>query len=186
MARRIESIWRDISRQVSGRSEQGPCGLTLLVDDDHYACVTTARDESRHVIDIGCDFFGVAAETSVLVPLARSAELGVKVNIAYCRPTERLEADGRLPDTHALQLRGLDLRRISELHAKYLLWDNDAAAITSFNWLSGVVDGARLRGSELGVLIRGSEVRSMVTSKTRMREIGLQDYSAVPRNNASA
>ena len=54
---------------------------------------------------------------------------------------------------------------MDELHGKYLLWDTDAAAMTSFNWLSTVVDGTRIRGNELGVLVRGPELRSILCAK---------------------
>jgi phosphatidylserine/phosphatidylglycerophosphate/cardiolipin synthase-like enzyme len=165
VARRLENIWNDLRRYRGRQSENGPYSLTLLVDDDHYACITRARDEGRQSIDIGCDLYGLAAETSALVPLARAAELGSRVTITYHRPTEKLTAQGRLPNSEALLARGLNLRQMNELHGKYLLWDTDAVAMTSFNWLSTVVDGTRVRGNELGVLVRGPELRSILSAK---------------------
>ena len=165
VARRLEGIWNDMRRARPAQIEEGAHSLTLLVDDDHYACITKARDESRQSIDIGCDLYGIAAETSALVPLTRAAELGSRVTITYNRPTDKLSAEGRLPDTEALCSRGLTLRQLDKLHGKYLLWDADALALTSFNWLSTVVDGARIRGNELGVLVRGPELRSIMSSK---------------------
>jgi hypothetical protein len=165
VARRMENIWNDMRRGSDAQSEIGTYSITLLVDDDHYACITKARDESRQYIDIGCDLYGIAAETSALVPLARAAELGSKVTITYNRPTEKLSAEGRLPDPEALGARGLSLRQMDKLHGKYLMWDAGAFAMTSFNWLSTVVDGTRIRGSELGVLVRGPGLRPILLDK---------------------
>jgi hypothetical protein len=52
VARRLESRWKSIARLVEDVNETGSHSLALLIDDDHYACVTTARDESVSVIDM--------------------------------------------------------------------------------------------------------------------------------------
>jgi hypothetical protein len=174
VARRLEGHWKLVSHLTAGADETGSHSLALLIDDDHYACVTTARDESVSVIDMGCDLFGVSAETSALVPLTRAAERGARVNITYCRPTERLVSEGRQPDITELESRGLRIQQAAQLHAKYLLWNDDALAITSFNWLSTVVDGTRQRGSEVGVLIRGPSLRSWLSADLLMSTIGIR------------
>jgi len=173
VARRLEGRWRLVAGLADAVDEGGSHSLTLLVDDDHYACVTTARDESVSTVDVGSDLYGVAAETSVLVPLARSAELGSRVNVTYCRLTERLASEGRSPDIPSLACRGLNVRQVGKMHAKYLLWDESALAITSFNWLSTVVDGSRLRGNEVGVLIRGPGLRSWLAANAEMSNLGI-------------
>ena len=135
--------------------EKGTHRLKLLADHDHYACVTGARDHARTRIVIGCDLWGLAAETSVLVPMERAAELGRRVHLMYQRPSKRLSEEGRIPDADVARKRGLFIEQRTKLHGKFLLWDQEALAVTSFNWMSTVVDGARAKSAELGVLIEG-------------------------------
>ena len=169
VARRLESKWQSV-RCLAVSPEEGLHRLQLLFDRDHYACVTRARDQARTQIDIGCDLFGLAAETSVLVPLARAAELGRRVNVRYCRPSRGLTEQGRCPEVTDLLARGIIVQSVSKLHGKYLLWDNDALALTSFNWLSTVVDGTRVRGAEIGILATGPNMRTLFEGKPQILE----------------
>jgi hypothetical protein len=56
---------------------------------------------------------------------------------------------------------------VPTLHAKFLFWDSDTLAITSFNWMSTVVAGTRARGAEIGVVIRGLSIRGLFEEKLR-------------------
>jgi hypothetical protein len=172
VGRRLESKWQNV-RKLIAKPEEGPHRLELLLDRDHYACVTRARDQAQNQIDIGCDLFGLAAETSVLVPLTRAAELERKVNLRYCRPSKSLAEEGRGPDVATLKARGIMVDLVPQLHGKYLLWDNEALAFTSFNWLSTVVDGTRVRGAEIGILACGPNLRSMFENKQPVLPRGL-------------
>jgi hypothetical protein len=158
VARRLNNDW-DRIRYLADVVEQGPHRLTLLADQDHYACVRYARDVARGSILIGCDIYGVAAETSVLAPMQRAAELGKKVRLLYQRPSKLLRESGRAPEPEAIKKRGIALEQCPGLHGKFIVWDDQHVGITSFNWLSTVAEGARINSAELGVLISGPSVR---------------------------
>jgi hypothetical protein len=157
VARRLDNSWAKISS--SDVSEEGSHNVKLIFDADHYSCVTAARDAAKRRIEIGCDIYGIAAETSVLVPMSSAAASGVDVALIYNRASIRLSEEGFQPNADDAAKRGIRLRSISTLHAKFMLWDEEGAAISSFNWLATVVDGGRARGAELGVMLSGPNLR---------------------------
>lgn len=175
VARRLERVWNDLRLRARAKPEAGSHSLSLLVDDDHYSCVTRARDHARSSIVLGCDLFGLAAETSVLVPMTRAVELGKTVRMFYRRPSRFLAQEGMDLDLQSLTDRGCSLTKISSLHGKFLTWDDDALAVTSFNWLSTVVDGTRTRGAEIGILSFGKNLREIISSKLRSSSKGTLD-----------
>jgi hypothetical protein len=93
-----------------------------------------ARDKATRDIVVGCDLFGLAAETSVLVPLERAAQLGLRADAFFQQPSRTLKSGGWAPDPPAIGLRGVKLSQISGLHGK-LAWDEAAVAITSTAFL---------------------------------------------------
>lgn len=158
-ARRINAAWGAARKLATGREEEGDHQLSLLVDADHHACLRKARDAATRDIVIACDLYGLAAETSVAVPMAEAAKDGVYVQLLYSRASRLLQEEGRVPDAADLAKRGLNLLQIEELHGKFLLWDDESFVATSFNWLSTAVDGARARGAEFGLLVEGPDLR---------------------------
>lgn len=167
MARRLNNHWVGLRKASSEKMEVGSCRLTLLEDDDHYACVTYARDVAVRSINIACDLFGLSAETSVLVPMEEAARTKRAVRLVYCRPSRFLKREGRGPEVETIRERGVDILCASQFHAKFISWDADAIAVTSFNWMSTVVDGARARGAELGVLVEGNGVAIRLSDKMK-------------------
>jgi hypothetical protein len=165
VASRLNRLWSPLRQEAEKQVESGSHELTLLADQDHYACVTKARDIANADIGIGCDLYGLAAETSVLVPMARAAETGRKVSLLYNRSSKFLRDEGREPTPAAIQQRGIAIESLPTLHAKFLFWDDNFLAITSFNWLSTVVDGARARGAELGLFVKGKAIRWIFARK---------------------
>lgn len=165
LARRLNRIWPMLRHKAHGQIESGPHKLSLLVDDDHYACVTIARDFAKESIFISCDLYGLSAETSVLVPMATAAEGGCNVNLLYNRPSKLLRDEAREPQPSVILERKIKIDKMSSLHAKFLIWDDDAAAVTSFNWMSTVVSGARARGAEFGLLIEGPGIANVLRKK---------------------
>jgi hypothetical protein len=176
VARRLERIWNDLRLRARIKPEAGTHSLSLLVDDDHYTCVTRARDHAKSSIVLGCDLFGLAAETSVLVPMTRAVELGKAVRMFYRRPSRFLAQEGMELDVKSLTDRGCSLTKIPALHGKFLVWDNEALAITSFNWLSTVVDGTRTRGAEIGILSLGQNLREIIASKLKASSKGALEF----------
>ena len=97
--------------------------------------------------------------------MQRAAELGKKIRIFYQRPSKYFRDVGRMPDAQTINDRGISLRSCEGLHGKFLIWDDEDVAITSFNWLATVTDGTRNRGAEIGVWVSGPEIRTMLASK---------------------
>jgi len=171
-ARRINNFWSRAKVLSQQCKEEGSHTLTLLVDSDHYACVTRARDMATKAITLACDLYGVAAETSVLVPMVRALELNKRVQMYYSRPSKFLHEAGRAPGDTLNDAQREHLHRRDEFHAKFLLWDDGGLAITSFNWLSTVTDASRSRGAELGILVEGSGAASAFKEKIGISELG--------------
>lgn len=172
LVRRLNRSWDSVRRNTQLAAEVGEFRLTLLADADHYACVTKARDEATNEIVVACDLFGLSAETSVLVPLERAGELGKTPRLFYSRPSRFLSERGGPPDADAIRKRGMDVVQVEELHGKFLMWDSDALAISSFNWLASSVTGSRSRGAELGVLIQGPGIAALLREKLRETPLG--------------
>ena len=172
VARRLNRIWSSLQATAAGKYESGEHQITLLTDEDHYACVTRARDRAQEIIVAGCDLFGIAAETSVLTPMERAAELGRRVRLYYRRPSRFFLDDGRIPDIEAAHARGISLKQVAALHGKFLFWDQTDLVVSSFNWMSTVVQGARAKGAELGVLIHGPGLNAILTEKLAAASAG--------------
>jgi phosphatidylserine/phosphatidylglycerophosphate/cardiolipin synthase-like enzyme len=175
LVHRLNSVWNSMRRAADMWVEQGSHFLHLMADEDHYGCVTLARDRARRDIVLGCDLFGLAAETSVLVPLERAAALGKHPKVYYCRASRGMASEGRSPNAREILDRGIETLQADKLHGKFLAWDDDALAVTSFNWLATVAD-ARARGAELGVLIMGPGLRNMLATKMMAESEGLIDF----------
>lgn len=165
LARRLNRVWTSIREGSQMLPERGRFRLSLLIDQDHYSCITLARDAAQKDVVIGCDLFGVAAETSVLVPMERAAETGRDVSLFYNRPSRFLREEGSVPDAAEIAKRGISAQTLPTLHAKFLFWDDYGLVISSFNWLATVVAGTRARGAEIGLLVQGDGVRSFFEEK---------------------
>lgn len=173
LARRLNALWGQARAEARNAVEEGEHSLSLLVDADHYACIRRARDHAKSDIIVACDLYGLSAETSVLVPMEVAASNGINVKLLYCRPSKLLREEDRTPRAEDLASRKLKLTQIQDLHGKLLLWDGSSLAVTSFNWLSTAVDGARTRGAEFGVLVEGPALRSLLIEAARSAPEGL-------------
>lgn len=176
VARRLNADWQRVHYHALNQ-EAGAHKLIVLSDQDHYACVRHARNIAKDSIIIGCDIYGLAAETSVLVPMQRAAELGKHVRLLYQRPSKLLRETGRVPEVTELAKRGLMLEQYDGLHGKFLLWDEDSLAVSSFNWLSTVADGTRVSGAELGVFISGPSLRQCFAEQMLAASAGRIDLA---------
>jgi len=61
---------------------------------------------------------------------------------------------------------------VAALHGKFLFWDQTDLVVSSFNWMSTVVQGARAKGAELGVLIHGPGLNAILTEKLAAASAG--------------
>ncbi len=166
-ARQLNHIWSELKAQVRVQTEAGEYSISLVADYDHYACVTLARDRASREIEITCDLYGLSAETSVLVPMETAASRGIDVHLQYTRPSKFLLEEGYEPAPTEISERGIKINRAENVHAKYLGWDEDALVISSFNWMATSVDARRSRGAEIGALIEGPGIRSILVEKLR-------------------
>jgi hypothetical protein len=143
---RVASLQRPLSDVAGGTKAM------LVIDDEHYAAVRDARNAPARSALIGCDLFGAAGETTVLVPLGTAGhDHGTAVRALYNRPTntfgDRMEKIvGRYSGPK------LVVDQVPGLHGKFLAWD-DTLVVTSFNWLAASARPPRLSAGEIGVLI---------------------------------
>lgn len=164
-ARRLNRVWSLVKQQMRNSPEVGSFRLSLVTDLDHYACVTLARDSASTDIVVACDLYGLSAETAVLVPMETAASRGVNVRLIYSRPSKLLLAEGRKPDSREIEGRGLKIIQKENFHAKYLYWDSDNLVVSSFNWMATALDNNMSRSAEIGVLIEGQGIRSLLEDR---------------------
>jgi phosphatidylserine/phosphatidylglycerophosphate/cardiolipin synthase-like enzyme len=55
----------------------------------------------------------------------------------------------------ALSELGITLLSANNIHGKFLIWDEEALLITSFNWLATTPDPWKPRGAEIGIIVKG-------------------------------
>lgn len=168
-ARQLNHIWSELKTKIRAQGEVGKYSISLVTDYDHYACVTLARDHASREIEIACDLYGLSAETSVLVPMETAASRGIDVRLQYTRPSKFLLEEGHEPLPADIAKRGIKISRVENEHAKYLGWDDDFLVVSSFNWMATTVDARRSRGAEIGALIEGLGIRSILVEKLRDR-----------------
>jgi phosphatidylserine/phosphatidylglycerophosphate/cardiolipin synthase-like enzyme len=146
---------------------QSKSGAMVLFDDDHYAAIRDARDNALTRIVAGCDWLGSAAETSVFVPTRTAAREGLQeVLLLYQRADERTLSGLEMLRSD-LQSAGVTLKEAPGLHGKFLVWDSDNLAITSFNWLSTAIRGYQQGASEIGILINAPGLGDALLTKLR-------------------
>jgi hypothetical protein len=168
-AQRLNCIWSELKQKGRTQQEVGRYSISIVTDYDHYACVTLARDRASKEIEIACDLYGLSAETSVLVPMETAAARGIDVRLQYSRSSKFLLEEGHEPTPDEIVKRGIKIVRVNDVHAKYLGWDEDNLVISSFNWMATSVDARRSRGAEIGALIEGPGIRSILVAKLRGR-----------------
>jgi len=164
-ARRLNAIWSEAKHGSRAAMETGEHSITLMTDRDHYACITHARDAAKEDIEIVCDLYGLAAETSVLVPMESAAKRGINVRLGYSRPSRFMLAERTAPSRDEIAHRGIKLELLNEVHGKYIGWDEEGLAISSFNWMATSVSGTISRNAEIGVMVEGRAVRTMLRNK---------------------
>lgn len=179
-ARRLNHIWSELKLKTRAQPEIGAYAISLVTDYDHYECVTLARDRATKEIEIACDLYGLSAETSVLVPMETAASRGIDVRLQYTRPSKFLLEEGHEPSPGEIAERGIKIVRVDDVHAKYLGWDEDNIVISSFNWMATSVGAGRSHGAEIGALLEGPGIRSILLEKLREAPSGPVDQAAGP------
>jgi phosphatidylserine/phosphatidylglycerophosphate/cardiolipin synthase-like enzyme len=185
MTIRLSRTWSAIRRQKwEAQGDSGAHAVRIVADREHYTCVTQMRDEAIRAgagtkVFVGCDLYGAAAESSVMTPMARAAECGCVVTVSYRRPSKYLRDEGLKPEPGMAEKRGIRLQVANALHGKFILVGDDILAVSSFNWLSTSVEGTRTRSAELGLLIRGNGLASVLYEKLKALDV-LGETSSEP------
>ncbi|PXA93488.1 hypothetical protein DMC25_00100 [Caulobacter sp. D4A] len=151
-----------LKKRLSGLSPvKGDITLDLLIDREHLALVRHARDDAQTRIVCACDLLGPAGETSVFVPMRVAAQSDLPVELQFNRPTDSVRPDRAIAAQTELANAGIALRDVGpDFHAKYLLWDDKNLCVTSFNWLATTADPWKPKGSEIGILLSGSDLNN--------------------------
>jgi phosphatidylserine/phosphatidylglycerophosphate/cardiolipin synthase-like enzyme len=149
LGRRIESLPRGNGRTVPMR---------LLFAPDHARLILQARDRARNRIFVLSHRLGIAGKPVALLPILAAVKArGIEAAVYYGRTTGPLTGADGADITRQFAQQGLHIRPVHRprIHAKALGWDDDALAISSFNWLSAEPPDAALN-REIGVLIEGA------------------------------
>lgn len=159
------------------RSVSSAHSAMLVVDDDHYAAVRDAMRETAGggTVLLGSHKFGRAGGTTVIDPMLAAARQGARVKLFYTRVLPGLGHVAVDEVRAALASEDGELRRAGRpMHAKFIAW-RDRLLITSFNFLSGSVNGRHRSGAEIGVLLTGAGI--VEKFEARLAELGvLSEY----------
>lgn len=158
--------------------------IAVVVGGQHNDYVLRARDDATRRIVLASHRLGAASRPGVIAPLSRAArELETVVEVFYCRRTSPVrKADERKLSAEA-STAGVGLEPVlsPRLHAKFLLWDDDDALITSLNWLSADQTDSHSLG-EIGVHVCAPGVaKALYANFVAERENTSSLGSPVPR-----
>jgi cardiolipin synthase len=171
--------WSTLTRDLAGqaanlRRQAQPSGsrlkATLVLGAGHGRYMRMARDQAKKRIVVASHRLSEAAETTVLIPARAAAGTGsVDVTLYFGTASGQLDGIDASELVRNAKSEGVRVRRIfnPRLHAKFLVWDDENAVITSQNWLSAdPADSNPL--AEIGVYLRGSGVGRDIIDRTRV------------------
>lgn len=168
--------WTDFTNELAAlssylgglpRSTPGKAKVSLILGPQHADQVRAARDEASKRIFVTSHRLSNAAHTTVLAPVVAAAkDRDVATEIYYGIKSGPLSGAG-LSDIiieghkHSVKITPVHEPR---LHAKLLAWDDDAAVISSQNWLSTDPPDDKPR-SELGLSIRSPGIARQIIDR---------------------
>jgi phosphatidylserine/phosphatidylglycerophosphate/cardiolipin synthase-like enzyme len=109
------------------------------------------------------------SETPPFVPVRTAAASGARVTLIHNTLARTVSSEERDRVASNLALRGVVLEAHADLHAKFMIWDEESIVITSFNWLATTPDPWKPRGAEIGAVVKGPNLVSSV--RDRFREL---------------
>ncbi|WP_189341590.1 phospholipase D-like domain-containing protein [Mesorhizobium sp. M2A.F.Ca.ET.042.01.1.1] len=153
-------------------SSSGKTSLAIVQGQQHAGLVLNARDECRSRLFVTSHKFSDVGRSAILAPALAAAQAnGVEVDIYYGEPSGKATGTDVAEMTIDASKLGAKIRPVRNpmLHAKMLIWDDDAAVISSQNWLSS--DPAEDNPlQEIGVVIRSSGVGKNVVEKFNVQK----------------
>ena len=178
MAQSPNGHWSELTRDLAGlaanlRRAPRPSGprtrAALVLGAEHNTYMQLARDSAKQRIVVASHRLGGSADNSILTP-ARAAVNAhqVDVTLYYGTTSGPVTGIGSAELVRAAGAEGISLRRIFEprLHAKFLVWDDNNAVITSQNWLSADPPDSSPH-SEIGVFLSGAGIGREIVERTR-------------------
>jgi phosphatidylserine/phosphatidylglycerophosphate/cardiolipin synthase-like enzyme len=169
LARGRPGIWHELAVEITvlgRRVEQIPRGngrtvpTRILYAPDHAKLLLEARDRARRRIFVLSHRIGIFGRAMTLLPiLAALRKNEIEASIYYGRTTGPLSGIDSAELTREFAKEGMAIRPVHRprLHSKVLGWDEDALAISSFNWLSADPPESALY-REIGVFIEALRV----------------------------
>jgi phosphatidylserine/phosphatidylglycerophosphate/cardiolipin synthase-like enzyme len=136
---------------------------SLVVGPEHNRLILQARDEAEQRILVTSHRLGRSGRPGVLIPLIEACRDGtVEARARYGR-LHRIPAAEQSQWASDAEAMGVNLTPMAHprLHAKVLAWDNNAAVVTSLNWLSADPSEFTI-AKELGVFIESPGIAKAV------------------------
>lgn len=175
--------WSELTRDLAGhavnlRRASRPNGrrvhAALVLGVEHNTYMQRARDDAAHRIVVASHRLGGSAENAILIPARAAVNAhAVDVTLYYGTASGPVDGIGAAGLVRAAGAGGMQLRRIFQprLHAKFLVWDDDHAVITSQNWLSADPPDGNPR-AEIGVFLSGMAIGRDIVERTRIALTG--------------
>jgi phosphatidylserine/phosphatidylglycerophosphate/cardiolipin synthase-like enzyme len=149
------------------RPSPGKAQMTLVKGTQHADLVRTARDGAARCIFVTSHRLSNTAHTVVLAPAIAAAEnRGIATEIYYGIKSGPLSGAGLSEIIVEGRQHAVKITPVYEprLHAKLLAWDEDAAVITSQNWLSADPPDDKPR-AEIGLFIRAPGIARQIIER---------------------
>jgi cardiolipin synthase len=127
----------------------------IIAGAAHEAILREASGSASGRFVVASDKLGNSAFPNAIVPAeVAAAAVRARPVVVYGEATGKISGKDASELTHDARDRGVRLLRISEgFHAKFLLWGEDDAVITSLNWCSWTTSADAPHG-EIGVHVR--------------------------------
>ncbi|EPK7409163.1 phospholipase D-like domain-containing protein [Klebsiella aerogenes] len=152
------------------KKADGDIKVRLLSSACHEEMIHTARDTAKSEIFIASNKLGGAIENQVLIPAdGASRRNAIEVNIYYERlsgPAYKTDIINEIKEKYGSTT---NITQKRNAHAKFLVWDNDNAVVTSLNWLSKDADDGNPY-SEIGVSITGTAKAGLLKNEYLMHK----------------
>jgi cardiolipin synthase A/B len=131
----------------------------IIAGTAHEAILREASGAPAGRFVVASDKLGNSAFPNAIIPAeVAAAAVNASPIVVYGETTGKVTGKGASEMTHDVRERGVRLLRVSKgFHAKFLLWGDDDAVITSLNWCSWTTN-ADAPNAEIGVHVKRTGV----------------------------
>jgi PLD-like domain len=169
--------WTNLTSELVAQAEdlrmqtaatEGKAEISVLLGSGHAESVREARDRAEKQIVIASHRFAGAARSLVLEPVFAASKRvrDLDIKLFYGKDSGAITATDIAEMTVAAAKVGVRIRPVYDptLHAKFLVWDEDVAVVTSQNWLSADAAEDNPR-QEIGVCIRSPGIGRILVDR---------------------